>query len=901
MKKETFTIYWKQLFLMIAVVCCIAGLVPTAVSAAEEDTAIESLDIVYIKGFMQTDKEQKLYWNYATSGEKQGYLSERCFFLPAGADCDTVSIWFERTTEKDPSTGVVTSVPETGYVTIAGQKVKCGDQIKLPASGNVLSITLANEKAIEIRIRKSANIPSMFISTSSGGLEEIHEDKDHKEKGDMLIVRADGTQDYQGALKHIKGRGNVTWEYRKRPYNIKLDKSADLLGMGKAKGWCLLANYLDTSLLRNKIIYDLAEETGIDFIMDSRSLDLYINGEYKGTYLMTEKVEIDKNRVNVTDLEKATENANGEDVDLESYPAGGTNAYAVNTRKWREIPNDPEDITGGYLVEVELNERYAAEACGFVTKIGQAVTMKAPEFVSKNQINYIADFYQDMEDALYSDTGYNSKGKHYSEYIDEESIAKMYLLQEFALNLDSGITSFYLYKDSDLTGDGKFHMAPVWDFDIAVGNHPGRDGIDLTNPEVWWANRAQIYNIGGLNIMAQAVQHDSVKKQIVEQWNEVFYPAVKYLLEKETDYQPKKIRTMTSYKNELSVSAEMNFLVWPETLTHSVTGVPSGADFEESFVYIESFMNTRASFLNDTPKGGFAYGTTSGYNRLNGTVYIEGTMKVGETLTAKVEGSNAKEGFTYQWFADGTAITGADQNKYVLTKAEEGKTISLEVRAADNTLLASLTQTAEDQVQGNQKEEDPPVEEDPPIAEAVPLKASNVTTTSSTTAGVVIQFTKTENAVSYDIYRKSGSAWEKIGNTKELSFTDKTPIGGTKVSYAVKALSGDQAKYKDAAMGSEKEITLPNAPAKLKARAQKGRKVSLSWKKVKGASAYLIYRADSENGEYKLIKTVKKQNTVKLIDKKKLKAKKKYFYKIAVLKDGMYSPLGNTAKVKVKK
>lgn len=897
MRKETFTIYWKHIFLMIAVICCIIGFVPTAVSAAGEDTAIASLENmdVYIKGFLQADKEQELHWNEIFS--YSDYTYEHYFLLPAGAE-DTVSICFARL-EKDQS-GVVTYVPETGYVMIDGKKVNSGDQIELPASGKNLSMTTANGKTTTIQIKKSANIPSVFISTKSGSLEDIHKDKNNKEKGDMLIVLADGTQDYQGALKHIKGRGNATWQYNKRPYNIKLDKSADLLGMGKAKGWCLLANYLDTSLLRNKIVYDLAEETGIDFTMDSRSMDLYINGEYKGNYLMTEKVEIDKNRVNLTDMEKATENANkadaDADVDLESYPAGGTNEYAVNTRKWREIPEDPEDTTGGYLIEVELDSRYKDEACGFVTKIGQAVTMKAPEFVSKKQIDYIADFYQDMEEALYSDDGYNLKRKHYSEYIDEESIAKMYLLQEFALNLDSGITSFYLYKDSDSAGDGKFHMAPAWDFDVAVGNHQGRDGVSLSDPQVWWANSALIYNGKKLNILAQAVQHDSVKKQIIEQWNEVFYPAVKYLLGQDAAYQPKKLRTLTEYKNELSVSGEMNFAIWPETLQHNETSVQNGVDFKTSVEYIENFLNARASFLNDTPKGGFAYGTTSGYNRLNGTVYIEGTMKVGETLTAKVESENAKEGFTYQWFADGTAITGADQADYVLTEAEEGKTISLEVRAVDNTLLASLAQTAEEQVQGKQNEE-----EDPPIVEAVPLKASNVTAASSTTAGVVIQFTKTENAASYDIYRRSGSTLEKIGNTKELSFTDKTPIGGIKVSYAVKALSGDPAKYKDAALGSEKEITLPNAPAKLKAKAQKGRKVSLSWKKVKGASAYLIYRADSENGEYKLIKTVKKQNTVKLIDKKKLKVKKKYFYKIAVFKDGMYSPLGSTAKVKVKK
>lgn len=186
----------------------------------------------------------------------------------------------------------------------------------------------------------------------------------------MLLIKDSGSLDYKGSLKHIKGRGNASWEYDKRPYNIKLDESADLLGMGKAKGWCLLANYLDTSLMRNKIIYDLAEETGIPFTMDARSLDLYINGEYKGTYLLTEKVEVDKNRLNITDLEKATEKANN-DADLEKdFTARGTNEYKTGTRKWQNIPNDPEDITGGYLIELELTNRYAQEACGFLSGDG---------------------------------------------------------------------------------------------------------------------------------------------------------------------------------------------------------------------------------------------------------------------------------------------------------------------------------------------------------------------------------------------------------------------------------------------------------------------------------------------------------------------------------------------------
>lgn len=911
-------------------VFCLAVLLPSWVSAAETrtDTQIEFLydEDVYITGFLSEAPEQQLHWRNTMS-----YADSPAFCLPASADSGTVQIHFQKL-QYNKETGEEVYVPETGYVMINGEKVYSGDAVELPQSGGTLDIGFANGNTANVSIKKSANIASMFVNTESGDMKFVNANKENKEKADMLLIRADGTVDYNSTLKHIKGRGNATWAYAKRPYNIKLDTSTSLLGLGKAKGWCLLANYLDTSLLRNKIVYNLADETGIPFNMACESVDFYTNGEYQGTYLLTEKVEIDKNRVNITDMEKATEEVNT--ADLDSYPAGGTSESVRNTRKWVNIPNDPEDITGGYLIELELNDRYAAEACGFVTTRGQSVTMKAPEFVSQAQINYIADFYQDMEDALYSDTGYNSKGKHFSEYIDEESIAKMYLIQEYSLNLDTSITSFYLYKDSDLAGDGKLHMAPVWDFDVAIGNHAGRDGVSLTDPEVWWANRAQIYNIGGLNLLAQAVQHDSVKKLIVEQWNEVFRPAVRALLGEETDYVPEQLKTLAEYEQEISASAEMNFFVWPETLAHQGTGVQNGENFEASVAYVRNFLTTREAFMNEA----LAYGSGSGYERLEGTVTIEGTMEVGGTLTAQVTGSNGKN-FTYQWFADGKEIEGAVEASYVLTEAEAGKVISVAVKDADGNCLANITGVSSEKVPGGDpdpekpdpekpdpeqpdpEQPDPekpdpekpepgqednkkpiinPTPEAPVVQNPVKLASSAVTKVKSTKKGVKVQFTKVENAASYDIYRKAGTVYTKLGNTKELSFTDKTPVGGKKVSYAVKAVSGNPAQYTDADYGTEKEIKLPKAPQKLKAKAQGGKKVALSWKKVKGASAYLIYRADSKKGTYKLVGRVKKQSSVKYTDSRKLKKGKKYYYKIAALQGGKYSPLGKAVKVTVK-
>ncbi len=95
----------------------------------------------------------------------------------------------------------------------------------------------------------------------------------------------------------IKGRGNYTWTLAKKPYQIKLDGSKPVLGMGAAKTWILLANYADASLMRNKLAYDLGASLGLHGSPDSRWVDLRINGEYRGNYLITEKVEVKKNRV----------------------------------------------------------------------------------------------------------------------------------------------------------------------------------------------------------------------------------------------------------------------------------------------------------------------------------------------------------------------------------------------------------------------------------------------------------------------------------------------------------------------------------------------------------------------------------------------------------------------------
>ena len=252
--------------------------------------------------------------------------------------------------------------------------------------------------------------------------------------------------------------------------------------MGKAKKWVFLSNYLDPSMLRDTATDMIARNAGAEYVLDSVYVDMYADGMYKGTYQVYEKTQIQKNRVAVTDLEEATEDVN--EKDLEEYPqvfkdADGndtTKDYAPGVYRYFDIPNDPEDITGGYLLQFQIWSRFKGKAdSGFVTSRGQAIQIDGPKRASEAQVQYIRSFVQDLEDALYSETGYNDKGKHYSEYINLDSLALGYLLEEISQDGDNTYTSFFLWKESDRTGDGKLHYGPPWDFDLAYDNY--RKGV----------------------------------------------------------------------------------------------------------------------------------------------------------------------------------------------------------------------------------------------------------------------------------------------------------------------------------------------------------------------------------------------------------------------------------------
>ncbi|MBE6811752.1 MAG: hypothetical protein E7523_02590 [Ruminococcaceae bacterium] len=522
-----------------------------------------------------------------------------------------------------PMTSLVLDFNAKEAVFLDGKQVQSGDFVSFEASGEYVISCNGNEKVLSVFA--SENVASVHITTKSGSMAAVHADKSHKEEADIVIID-DGAIVTDSALSYIKGRGNATWGYVKKPYNIKFDKKTSLFGMDKAKKWTLLANYYDKTMLRNATAFALAETAGLAFTSEYVFTDLYINDEYYGSYLLCESVEVGDGRVEIADLESETEDVNTDDLDSFSFGGAQVTDYTklqAGTQKWVNIPNNPENITGGYLLEYELATRYPEEVSGFVTDRKQPIVLKAPEYASQAQVQYISSYYQEFEDAVFSADGYNAAGKHYTEYIDVDSFVKMYVFQEFVKNLDAGLTSFYICKDAD---SGLFRAAPVWDFDKALGSSEARYGTDIRYPTGWWAGviyyQAQHAFDGAIPTILNALyKQDDFFELACRYWNDEFSQLITATY----------LNNIGQQANELLPSAVMNCVRWNYYATDAYDAVES-AYMNETNATLIDFIANRKAFLDS----GFSASTVRVFfdaNGASGCMFNDKIFKNGDYIT----------------------------------------------------------------------------------------------------------------------------------------------------------------------------------------------------------------------------------------------------------------------------
>lgn len=500
---------------------------------------------------------------------------EAYLFIPQSIDLAEAKVYFKA----------------NGDVTADGVKITSGSSAAFLA--DKAEITLAcGGTSLKVKIFMISDVSSVFIETESGSLDSVHADKNYKEKGEITIIGADGSVEYDGELDYIKGRGNSTWGMEKKPYNLKLEDKANLFGMGKSKKWSLLANHSDASLIRNSLAFTAAQNAGFAYTPKYEPVDVYVNGEYMGAYLLTTRVEVDKTRVNIDNLEDLNEEANP-DVDVEALPRGGVygslSGYLEGTRKWVEIPNDPEDITGGYILELELAGRYDEEISGFVSENSQSVVLKSPEYASENQAVYIACYYQLFENAVFSGKGIDAV----NEYCNIASLVDSYIFNEWVANHDAGLTSTYLYKPADDT----LYAGPVWDFDRAFGNCDvvSRFGLDYNYPSQWTVCHSTLRNnlIFGpseltkiptfYNLLAKDKDFIALCKQ---RWNS----SLKAAFASATEY------ITTDYAAAIEDSAVANAVRWNIYGTNNVVEIK--AEYAKDVKKAADFADAKATFIS---------------------------------------------------------------------------------------------------------------------------------------------------------------------------------------------------------------------------------------------------------------------------------------------------------------
>ena len=287
----------------------------------------------------------------------------------------------------------------------------------------------------QITYKQLTNIQTMYIETFDN--KSITDKKNYK-LCRIVLVSDTGVVKYDSV--GIRGRGNASWGFAKKPYRIKFPKKTRLLGKphAKAKSWTLLSNGGEKLLFRNGLANYVSGLFGLPFVPAARFIDLYINGDFKGNYQISDQVQVHKNRVEIYEQEE---------------PVSATT-----------------DVSGGYFCEVD-GYTDAGETYFKSPVYGNNVRVHSPkpDVINDRQYNYIRNHVGKFEKALTS-SNYDDPKKGYRQYMDSATFMGWYLTNEICANTDL-FYSIYFYKQKR---DNKLYLGPVWDFDLGFNDDTRR-------------------------------------------------------------------------------------------------------------------------------------------------------------------------------------------------------------------------------------------------------------------------------------------------------------------------------------------------------------------------------------------------------------------------------------------
>ena len=349
------------------------------------------------------------------------------------------------------------------------------------------------------RFCQLTNIPTVVINTQNA---QPIVTKEEYIKSNIYIISDGGASILSTSGTDIKGRGNASWNFPKKPYKIKFAEKHNILGSpASAKKWTLINNYGDKTLMRNILAFEVSRRVGMSYTPFCTPVDVVLNGEYEGCYQLCDQVEVGKGRV---------------------------------------------DAKNGYLIEIDA---YAYdEEVHFYSNRSIPVTVKYPdeEDITEEQFSFIQDFFGQMEAVVFS-SGFADVETGYRKYIDLDTFLRNFIVGEFCGNTDT-YWSVYMYKDGS---DGVLYTGPVWDYDLAFENDNRTYPINDLGGFIFATNGSIAANAVKTMVTRLTRTDSAAHTRLVELWNDVL-PSLKSL----NDY----VDETAALLNE---SQELNFKRWP--------------------------------------------------------------------------------------------------------------------------------------------------------------------------------------------------------------------------------------------------------------------------------------------------------------------------------------------------
>ena len=439
------------------------------------------------------------------------------------------------------------------------------------------SISFGNNPASFFTITES-NLPIFVINTNGQTIPD--EPRIGADLG--IIWNGDTARNYLNAgFNHYNGRvgietrGASSSNFPKKSYRIELwdqnnqDVEIPLCGFPIESDWVLSAQYTDKTLMRGMLTFDLIRRMGW-WAPRTKPVELILNGEYKGVYLLMEKVKRDNNRIDIAKLDSA---------DISGA-----------------------DVTGGYIIKLDKNSGQSAP--GWTSTYspwpsGSSIDFsydypKADEILPQ-QADYIHAFVDSFENAL-AGPNFADPINGYRKYVDINSCVDAFIIEEFSRSIDAYRKSFYIYKQK-ITAGGKLIMAPVWDYDLSYGNVDFCEGQNYTG---WQYNFNYICgNDYWLNpFWFERMTQDASFNDLVKcRYNELRLNALK------NERIGNWIDSTAQYLNE---SQDWNFTVWPIIGTYVWPNYYIGQSYQEEVDTLKWWIGNRGTFMQNNLPGNAA-------------------------------------------------------------------------------------------------------------------------------------------------------------------------------------------------------------------------------------------------------------------------------------------------------